>query len=79
MTREELRDEVAHALIECRGDGCGSFEMADAILRLVVEACCARLRNPDKDADYAWHGEVLDDAADDLRSTFLPTEKPDGE
>jgi hypothetical protein len=69
MTREELRLAVCHA-VDIRPSE------ADAVIRLVVEACVSRLRNPNRDADYSWHGEALDDAAADLEATFLPPQDP---
>lgn len=75
MTREELRDDVAHLLLA----GGEVSAVADAILRLVAEACSSRLRNPPPDEDYSWYGEALDSAADDLEATFLPPEARDGE
>mgnify|MGYP000275896037 CR=1 FL=1 len=72
MTREELRDEVAHTLIECRGDGCGSFEMADAVIRLVVEACAAEVELFLRTDKYAWPPNI----PNLLRRTFLPPKDP---
>lgn len=60
MTREELTEEIAFMLIEYRADGVLSDQTADAILRLVVEACAARIQDADP---------VL---ADSLCTTFLP-------
>lgn len=46
MTREELAEEIAFMLIEYRADGVLSDQTADAVLRLVVEACCERILPP---------------------------------
>ena len=69
--REKLRLAVCHAADIRPSD-------ADAVIRLVVEACCAKL---DAEAeDLAVMGDpdglVYSIAADDLRSTFLPLPTP---
>jgi hypothetical protein len=64
MTREELELRVSAAL----PNGCDSYAIIRPVIRLVVEACCAK-------ADEYLGGFTNLSAV--LRHTFLPTEKPD--
>lgn len=61
MTREDLERRVLETInrVACRD---ATWETR-TVIRLVVEACCARIG--------------IKEEADDLRATFLPTETPD--
>lgn len=67
MTREELAEEIAFMLTEHRADGVLADHTADAVIRLVVEACCAK-------ADECQGGFTSIAAV--LRHTFLPAKEP---
>lgn len=70
MTREELRGRLIYRL-RCGGFGPKrAASEADAVIRLVVEACAAK-------ADECEGGFTSIGAV--LRSTFLPPEARDGE
>lgn len=63
MTREELRGDVLREVIMGGTPRQLAGQVTDAIIALVVEACCAEIG--------------IKEECDHLRSTFLPTENPD--
>lgn len=72
MTREELREKVEAAMLDFRGGITTLLDdahPADAVIRLVVEACAVR-------ADECHGGFTSTGAV--LRRTFLPKENPHG-
>ena len=78
MTREELAEEIAFMLTEHRADGVLADHTADAVIRLVVEACCKKLEQEAEelgDEGDLYAGAYLSAEAD-LRRTFLPTTEP---
>lgn len=60
--REKLHNQIALLIAEVGWPA----QKADAVIRLVVEACCARAREK-------WIPSLGRAIGDDLRSTFLPT------
>lgn len=79
MTREELAEEIALMLTEHRADGVLADHTADAVIRLVVEACCERLtvlRGRVLKDGFAAFAVGVQEARRDLMQTFLPTTEP---
>lgn len=70
MTREELEQRLAWMIEGARDSGKSDATAAREAVRLVVEACC--------DIAESWTPEGVY-AAEEIRSTFLPTEARDGE
>lgn len=82
MTREELREKVAKVIAYPMPVCPGHRQEADAVIRLVVEACCERVtavRNRLLDDGFSVAASGAEVARNDLIKTFLPPEARNGE
>lgn len=79
MTREELERRVRMLLPLGSMKRAEAERTADAVIRLVVEACCAVATESRMDFDRHGNHEAAkgcSDVVESLRSTFLPPKDP---